>query len=41
MGDLTLVALTANSKDGATKGLQVAKALGRDAWLELADYSVT
>jgi uncharacterized membrane protein len=40
MGDLTLIALTANSKDGAAKALEAAKALDRDGWIELMDYGL-
>jgi len=40
MGDLTLIALTANSKDGARQALEVAKALDRDGWIELMDYGL-
>lgn len=40
MGDLSLVVLTANSKDGAAKALEVAKALDRDGWIELMDYAL-
>ena len=40
MGDLTLIALTANSKDGAKQALEVAKALDRDGWIELMDYGL-
>ena len=38
MGDLTLIVLTTDSKDGATKALDVAKELDRDGWIELTDY---
>jgi len=38
MGDLTLIALTASSKDGAKQALEIAKALDRDGWIELTDY---
>lgn len=40
MGDLSLVVLTANSKDGAAKALDVAKGFDRDGWIELMDYAV-
>ena len=40
MGDLTLIALTANSKDGARQALEVAKTLDRDGWIELIDYGL-
>ena len=40
MGDLTLVALTANTKDGAKQALEIAKALDRDGWIELMDYGL-
>lgn len=40
MGDLTLIALTANSKDGARQALEVARALDRDGWIELMDYGL-
>jgi uncharacterized membrane protein len=40
MGDLTLIALTANSKDVAKQALEVAKALDRDGWIELMDYGL-
>jgi uncharacterized membrane protein len=40
MGDLSLVVLTANSKEGAAKALEVAKALDRDGWIELMDYAL-
>lgn len=40
MSELTLVALTADSKDGATKALDVAKQLDRDGWIELMDYGL-
>ena len=40
MSDLTLIALTANSKDGAKQALEVAKALDRDGWIELMDYGL-
>lgn len=38
MGDLSLVVLTANSKDGAAQALDVAKRLDREGWIELMDY---
>lgn len=38
MGDLSLVVLTTDSKDGAAKALDVAKGLDRDGWIELTDY---
>ena len=38
MGDLSLIVLTTDSKDGAAKALDVAKGLDRDGWIELTDY---
>jgi len=38
MGDLNLVVLTTNSKDGAAQALDAAKKLDRDGWIELMDY---
>jgi uncharacterized membrane protein len=38
MGDLSLIVLTTNSKDGAAQALDVAKRLDRDGWIELMDY---
>jgi len=40
MGDLSLIVLTTNSKDGAAKALEVAKGLDRDGWIELLDYTI-
>ncbi|MGO9588541.1 MAG: DUF1269 domain-containing protein [Candidatus Acidiferrales bacterium] len=40
MGDLNLIVLTTDSKDGAAKALDVAKGLDRDGWIELTDYVV-
>jgi uncharacterized membrane protein len=40
MGDLALIVLTANSKEGATKALEVTKQLDRDGWIELMDYGL-
>ena len=40
MGDLNLIVLTTNSKDGAVQALDVAKRLDRDGWIELMDYVV-
>ena len=40
MGDLRLIVLTANSKDGAAQALEVAKELDRDGWIELLDYTI-
>ncbi|HXY11638.1 MAG TPA: DUF1269 domain-containing protein [Terriglobales bacterium] len=40
MGDLSLIVLTTNSKDGAAKALEVAKELDRDGWIELLDYTI-
>ena len=40
MSDLTLIALTANSKDGARQALEAAKVLDRDGWIELMDYGL-
>jgi hypothetical protein len=38
MGDLNVLVLTTDSKDGAAKALDVAKGLDRDGWIELTDY---
>jgi uncharacterized membrane protein len=38
MGDLSLIVLTTNSKDGAVQALDGAKRLDRDGWIELMDY---
>jgi uncharacterized membrane protein len=38
MDDLSLIVLTADSKDGAKEALEVAKKLDRDGWIELMDY---
>ena len=40
MGDLVLIALIANSKDGAKQALEAAKALDHDGWIELMDYAL-
>ncbi|MGC0776819.1 MAG: hypothetical protein WCD68_06410, partial [Candidatus Acidiferrum sp.] len=40
MGDLSLIVLTANSKDGAGQALDVAKRPDRDGWIELMDYAI-
>jgi uncharacterized membrane protein len=40
MSELSLIILTANSKDGAAKALDAAKSLDRDGWIELIDYSL-
>lgn len=40
MGDLSLIVLTTNSKDGAAQALDVAKKLDRDGWIDLMDYAV-
>jgi len=40
MGDLSLIVLTTNSKDGAAQALNVAKGLDRDGWIELTDYAL-
>jgi uncharacterized membrane protein len=40
MGDLSLIVLTTNSKDGAAQALDVAKKLDRDGWIELMDYAL-
>ena len=40
MGDLSLIVLTSNSKDGAIQALEVAKRLDHDGWIELMDYVV-
>ena len=41
MGDLSLIVLTANSKDGAAQALEVAKGLDRDGWIVLLDYTIS
>ncbi len=38
MGDLSLIVLTTDSKDGAAKALDVAKGLDRDGGIKLTDY---
>jgi uncharacterized membrane protein len=38
MGDLSLIVLTTDSKDGALQALDVAKRLDREGWIELMDY---
>ena len=38
MDDLSLIVLTANSKEGAGEALDAAKKLDRDGWIELMDY---
>ena len=38
MGDLSLIVLNTNSKDGAAQALDVVKRLDRDGWVELMDY---
>ena len=40
MGELSLIVLTANSKDGAAKALELVKELDRDGWIELMDYEL-
>jgi len=40
MGELSLLVLTANSKDGAVQALDVAKRLDHDGWIELMDYAL-
>jgi uncharacterized membrane protein len=40
MSELSLVVLTANSKDGAAQALVDVKGLDRDGWIELIDYSL-
>lgn len=40
MGDLNLIVLTTNSKDGALQALDVAKKLDRDGWIEVMDYAL-
>lgn len=40
MGDLSLIVLNANSKDGAAQALEVAKRLDHDGWIELMDYAL-
>ncbi len=40
MGDLSLIVLTTNSKNGAGKALDLAKELDRDGWIELMDYAL-
>jgi uncharacterized membrane protein len=40
MSELSLIILTANSKDGAAKALDAAKSLDRDGWIEMIDYSL-
>jgi uncharacterized membrane protein len=40
MGDLSLIVLTTNSKDGAVSALDAAKRLDRDGWIELMDYAL-
>ena len=40
MGDLSLIVLNANSKDGAAQALDVAKKLDHDGWIELTDYAL-
>ena len=40
MGDLSLIVLTTNSKDGALQALDVAKKLDHDGWIELMDYAL-
>ncbi|HTQ96512.1 MAG TPA: DUF1269 domain-containing protein [Candidatus Acidoferrum sp.] len=40
MGDLSLIVLTTNSKDGAVQALDAAKKLDRDGWIELMDYAL-
>ncbi len=40
MGELSLIVVTANSKDGAAHALDVAKGLDRDGWIDLMDYAI-
>jgi uncharacterized membrane protein len=40
MSELSLIVLTANSKDGAAKALDAAEALDRNGWIQLIDYSL-
>src|SRR5208337_3958469 len=40
MGELSLIVLTANSKDGAAQALDVANKLDHDGWIELMDYAL-
>lgn len=40
MGDLSLIVLTTNSKDGAANALGVAKELDREGWIEIMDYGL-
>ncbi len=40
MGDLSLIVLTTNSKDGAAQALDVVKGLDRNGWIELMDYGL-
>jgi len=40
MGDLSLIVLTTNSKDGAAQALDAVKGLDRDGWIELMDYAL-
>jgi len=40
MGDLSLIVLNANSKDGAVQALDAAKKLDHDGWIELMDYAL-
>lgn len=40
MGDLSLIVLTTNSKDGAEPALDEAKKLDHDGWIELMDYAL-
>ena len=38
MGDLALVMMNSDSKDGANAALELAKKLDHDGWFELIDY---
>lgn len=40
MSELSLIVLTASSKDGAAKALDAAKELERGGWIQLIDYSL-
>lgn len=40
MGDLALIVLNSDSKDGANAALDAARELDREGWIELVDYSL-
>jgi uncharacterized membrane protein/ElaB/YqjD/DUF883 family membrane-anchored ribosome-binding protein len=40
MGDLALVMMNSDSKDGANTALEVAKKLDHEGWIEIIDYSL-